>query len=1151
MSFVHLHNHTEYSILDGALRVNQLIDRAYELNMPGVALTDHGNMFGAIEFYLAAKKKGIKPIIGQEFYIAPGSRLKKEFSRDSGEEKAYHLILLAKNETGYRNLIKLSSIGYTEGFYYKPRIDMETLEKHSEGLICSSACIAGEIPVHILRGRDTQARELSGRFQEIFGRDNFYLELQYHNLKEQAKVNSELVKISSELNIPLIATNDSHYLMKDDAYAHEVLLCVQTGKTMNDQDRMKFPNSEFYFKTPQEMSNLFSDYPDAIYNTVKICDMIDLTIPLGHAILPNFTVPDGHTLDSYLKALVYKGAELYYSKPFSEQVTERIEYELKVITNMKFSGYFLIVWDFINYARSKSIPVGPGRGSAAGSIVSYCLGITSLDPLRYNLLFERFLNPDRNEMPDMDIDFCADRREEVISYVRQKYGDDRVSQIITFNTMGAKGVIKDVARALDIPYARANEISKHIKEDTLKKALASSKEFKAMIESDEIGKKLIEISLKLEGLTRSAGKHAAGVVISKGPLTDYVPLYKDPKEGGISSQYEKTTLEQAGLVKMDFLGLKNLTIINRCLELVKQNRDIEVNIEKLPLDDKKTFRLLQKADTRGVFQLESSGMQNLLRRLGPTEFEDIIAIVALYRPGPLGSVMADDFIKNKKNAQKITYPHESLIPALKDTLGVVIYQEQVMLISRIIAGFTMPEADKLRKAMGKKQIDMIDQLESKFLDGAEKNGIERKLAQNLYAMIKKFGEYGFNKSHSAAYALVTYQTAYLKAHYRIEYMTALLSAQPDKQDDVIQYINDCKANGISVRPPCINKSEYDFSIEGNSIRFGLSAIKGIGEKAIEAIIKSRKKTGEFSSVKDFLVNIDLFAVNKGALESLIKSGAFNCLSPVRASLFNSIDLMIDTARQLQHNMSTGQGSLFDAPEADGTPNESEIELIPCEPWTDTVRLHFEKDVLGLFLSGHPLEKHQKEIKMFSSVTTSSITVDHSGKDISIVGIITNPQIKKSQKNGNSYATGILEDLDGTIDVMVFSRTLSKYEELIFSGQPLLVSGKLDAESDTSRKLLLNEVKPLKEVKKNSISGLHIKLDSIGVDQDILVQLQSAFVRHKGECPIYFHVNEKNGVKIIKAHQSFNISPNDKLIKDLSEIIGDDSVRYSLGAQAGR
>ncbi|MCL1912168.1 MAG: DNA polymerase III subunit alpha, partial [Leptospirales bacterium] len=900
MDFIHLHNHTDYSILDGAITVDRLIARAKELGMSAVAITDHGNMFGAVEFYQKANAAGIKPIVGQEFYMAPGSRLQKEFAKDSSDEKNYHLVLLAENEEGYKNLLRLSSAGYTEGFYYKPRIDMEILEKHSKGLICSSACLAGEIPRYILRGQLDEALELAGRLGEIFGRERFYLELQDHGIPEQKTVNKALIEMSRKNDIPLIASNDAHYVERGDAYAHEILLCVQTGKTIHDEKRMRFASDEFYLKTREEMAAMFGDYPDALLNTVKISEMTDLRIPLGNPVLPHFEVPDGYNLDSYLSHLVAEGARRIYGENIPNDVRERINFEVSVIAMMGFSGYFLIVWDFINEAKRMKIPTGPGRGSAAGSIVSYCLGITALDPLRYGLLFERFLNPERNEMPDMDLDFCAERREEVIDYVRKKYGEDRVSQIITFNKMMAKAVVKDVARVLDIPYQRSKEITKLIdyrnldpsEEESklfLEALIAKSKELQDIKRSEGAEKELLDISLKLEGLVRSAGKHAAGVVISKGPLTEYVPLYSDPKGGGVSSQYEKATLEEAGLVKMDLLGLNNLTTIDKCLKLIEENHGSAPDLAAIPLDDKKVFSLLKKADTVGIFQLEGGGMQNLLRRLAPTVFEDIIALVALYRPGPLKSGMADDFVIRKRRPRLVKYPHPKLEPVLKDTLGVIVYQEQVMEISRIIGGFTMPEADKLRKAMGKKRAGVMAEMKEKFIKGAAAQNIDTTMAQELYEQMEKFGEYGFNKSHSAAYALITYQTAWLKARYCAEYLTALLSTTTDPAK-IRDLLNDCKNHGISVLPPSINSSFYNFTIEDGKIRFGFGAVKGLGEKAVENIMDIREEGG-FVSVKDFFERIDMTALNRGCVESLIKAGAFDELDDDRARLIVAVEFL--------------------------------------------------------------------------------------------------------------------------------------------------------------------------------------------------------------------------------------------------------------------
>jgi DNA polymerase-3 subunit alpha len=1141
MDFVHLHNHTDYSILDGAITIDKLIDQAVKFNMPAVAITDHGNMFGAVEFYEKAAKKGIKPIIGEEFYVAPDSRFKREYVRGGDDDNAHHLLVLAKDLTGYKNLMKLSSIGYLEGFYYKPRIDMEVLEKYSEGLIAASGCIAGEIPRYILRGRLKEARELAGRCNELFGAGNFYLELQYHGIKEQEIANRELIKIASELNIPLIATNDSHYVDKSDAYSHEVLLCVQTGKTIKDEKRMRFSSDQFYFKSLDEMRRIFPDHPDALSNTRLISEMIDLKLDLGKAILPNFEVPDGFNLDSYLRHLVNEGAQKIYGHNIQKVVLDRIDYELSVITNMKFSGYFLIVWDFIKYARSVNIPVGPGRGSAVGSIVSYCLGITALDPLKYNLLFERFLNPDRNEMPDMDLDFCADRREEVIEYVRQKYGDDHVSQIITINKMKAKAVVKDVARALDIPFAEANDISKFIDGKTLKKSIDSSKELKKVLDS-ETGKELIDISLRLEGLARSAGKHAAGVVISRGPLTDYVPLYKD-KDGNITSQYDKNTLEKAGLVKMDFLGLRNLSIIDKCIKLVKRTTGDVIDIDTIPLDDKDTYKLLQKVDTKGVFQLESSGMQKVLGRFGPTEFEDIIAIEALYRPGPIESGMLEDFIERKKKPALVKYLHPSLEAVLKETLGVVVYQEQVMFISQIIGGFTLPEADKLRKAMGKKDMAIIDNLEEKFLGGAEENKIDKKIAVELYDMIKKFGEYGFNKSHSAAYAMVTYQTAYLKTHHRLQYMASLLSAALDKQDDVVQYINDSREHGIKVLPPSINNSYYDFSIEANNLRFGFGAIKGLGEKAIENIIDSRERLGGFKTIKEFLENIDLTVVNKGVLEALIKSGSFDEIHKNRAQLLKSIDYIIDFARRCQKDIESGQGDLFSSDTAQsGGINQLDL---PAEPeWDDNQKLNFEKEVLGIYVSSHPLAKFEKELNSFPSYTLSEISEANNSKEVSVVGIISNV-ITKPQKKGDLYADAWFEDLSGSAKILIFSKTLEKFNSLVYSGEPVMVTGRVEIEGGGSKKIITTSIKSLKDVRRKAVSAVHIKLDPLSIDDGVIVRMKEIIERHKGDCPVYFHVKDQDETKTIKVHTAFNIFPSEDFMNDIGQLVESDSVRFSF------
>ncbi len=1142
MKFVHLHNHSDYSILDGSITIDGLIEKTIALEMPGVALTDHGNMFGAIEFYEKARARGIIPILGQEFYVAPTSRFARE-SKAHGKDSSYHLLLLAKNAEGYKNLIRLSSIGYTEGFYYKPRIDMEVLEKHAGGVIALSACLGGEIPTLILQNSMKEAAALAGKFQELFGRDHFYLELQDHGIPEQKTVNRELLGLSEALNIPLVATNDCHYTEKEDHLSHDVLLCIQTGKFLDEESRMRFPTDKFYFRSTQEMVSLFAELPDAIYNTMNILEMTDLRLSLGEAILPHFEVPGGFTLDSYLKHLVIEGAKKLFGEVRGEVLT-RIDYELSVITRMQFSGYFLIVWDFINYAKRNGIPVGPGRGSAAGSMVSYCLGITNLDPMKYNLLFERFLNPDRNEMPDMDIDFCAERREEVINYVKKKYGEDQVSQIITFNRLKAKAVIKDVARVLRIPFTEANLISKHIMSDSLSEELKTSGELKKIYTGTDKGKTLIDISLSLEGHVRSAGKHAAGVVISRGPMMEYAPLYRDSRDGSISTQYEKNTLEKAGLVKMDFLGLKNLTIIDKCLKHIERNHGMKLDPGAFPMDDEETYQLLQRGDTNGVFQLESAGMQNVLRKLGPTCFEDIIAVNALYRPGPLNSGMVDDFIKRKRNPKSIEYPHAVLEPILRDTLGVIVYQEQVMLISQMMGGFSLSEADMLRKAMGKKKMEIIDQMEEKFLGGAKSKGIPKNIAMNIYNAIRKFGEYGFNKSHSAAYALISYYTAYLKTHYTVEYMCSLLSAVTDNQEDVIRYVNDCRYLGIQILPPDVNKSLFDFTNEGETIRFGLSAIKGIGEKAIESVLSARKKSGGFGSLREFLELIDLFAVNKGALESLIKAGALDSIHPNRAQLLMNVELLIEKAKGLQRDRESGQGSLFGEGGGFGDPGAS-IDMPFFREWHDNEKLLHEKEVLGLYLSGHPLAKYESEIRSFACTSIKDLSERNQGESVTIVGVIYNLKVRTS-KMGKKFAVGMVEDMEGTIEAVFVPNTYSTYESLITMDEPIMLKGKAEFEDETVKSIIINEVRSLRDIRRDSISAVHIRLDLLGMDEGSLSAIKSIIEKNSGDCPVLFHVKAPaSAEKTVRAHSTYNVTPTDALIRELSRIVGPDAIRYSL------
>jgi DNA polymerase-3 subunit alpha len=1150
MSFIHLHNHSHYSVLDGAVPVDKMVKRAVEFGMNAVALTDHGNMCGAIEFYEAARKAGIKPILGQEFYVAIGSRFGREVIK--GEGTNHHLLLLAESLDGYKNLLRLSSLGYTEGYYYKPRIDYELIEKHSKGLICGSACIGGEIPQLILKGRLKEARDAAGKLNEIFGKDHFYLELQDHGIPEQRTVNEELIKMSSEMNIGLIATNDCHYLRKEDAYAHEVLLCIQTGKTMNDPSHMKFSSDNFYFKTEQEMEKIFGEYPDALFNTQKIADMCDVTLELHHPILPTFQVPEGFNLDTYLRHLVMEGAHTRYPDGIPPAAQERIDYELKVVTNMGFPGYFLIVWDFIKYSRSVGIPVGPGRGSAAGSIAAYCLGITQLDPLKYNLLFERFLNPDRKEMPDMDIDFCANRREEVITYVKEKYGYDHVSQIMAYGTMQPKAAFKDVARVMEVPFSEANEITKYITKDTLSESIKESEELQKFIKSGDNARRLMDTAMKLEGLVRSFGRHAAGVVISKDPLSECVPLYRDSKDESVAAQYDKVMVEAAGLVKMDFLGLVNLSIIDQCLGHIKKTKGIDLDLSTIPLDDPLTYKILQDADALGIFQLESGGMQNLLRKLGPTCFDDIVALVALYRPGPLQSGMVDQFIERKRHPEKVEYAHPLLEPVLKDTLGVIVYQEQVMLISRVMGNFSMGESDKLRKAMSKKKQDTISEMKEKFIKGAKELKFDPALADDIYEKMSKFGEYGFNKSHSAAYGLVTYQTAYLKAHYTTEYMAALMSFAAGKQEDIIKYIADCKAHNIEVLAPDVNRSSFDFSIEGDRrIRYGLRAVKGIGDKAIESIVRARQEEGAFTSLTSFFSNIDISVVNKGVLEALIKSGGFDSIHPNRAEMLVSSDPLIDAAKAMQKDKRSGQGSLFGGGD-EGSAGSDAMPIVKTAEWPENIKLAFEKEVMGLYISGHPLQKYEKEIKLYSSAGSIIDLVDKYKNQeipITLAGVLTNQQRKTSQKNGNAFAVAVLEDLAGQVETLFFRKILEANEPLIFSDEPVIIQGKLSFdETGSPKKLIADSIKTIKEARRSAAAAVHIKIDPIGMDEDTMRTIKKVFDTHKGNCPVFFHVtvNAKTGEeKIVKAHNSIGVKPSDELVTEVSALVGKDTVRYSF------
>jgi len=995
--FVHLHLHTQYSLLDGAIRVKELIKRAKEFQMPAVAITDHGNMFGAMEFYEKCHEAGIKPIIGCELYVAPESRLSRESTRGISEA-AYHLILLCENMEGYRNLCKLTSVGFKEGFYYRPRIDKEVLAQHSAGLIALSACLKGEIAMHCSRDRMEEALASARWYADLFP-DRYYLELQENTLPEQAIANQRLMEVARELNLPLVATNDCHYLKREDAKAHEVLLCIQTGKTMADPTHMRFSAEEFYFKSPQEMATAFAYAPEAIANTVKIAERCNLAFDFKTYHFPHFEPPQDQTHIQLLEKLAEEGLvermksvrvkNPYLTAEQEQGYRDRLRIELDCISQMGFAAYFLIVSDFITWAKDHGIPVGPGRGSAAGSLVAYATRITDLDPLPYNLLFERFLNPERISMPDIDVDFCQDRREEVIQYVAEKYGRDKVCQIITFGTMKAKAVVRDVGRSLDMAYGDVDRIAKLVPDDlgiTLEQAIKQEPRLTEAAKEDPRVGDLLETARCLEGLTRHASTHAAGVVVAPNELEQYCPVYKDQKSGSITTQFSMKYVEKIGLVKFDFLGLKNLTVIANCVKHIRFGKQADFDITTLRDDDDETYKLLQSGNTTGVFQLESSGMRNLLQSLKPSCFEDIIAVLALYRPGPLNSGMVDDFIARKHGKKKVSYDLPQLEPILKDTYGVIVYQEQVMQIARTLGGYSLGGADLLRRAMGKKDPAAMAKEKDKFLAGAKEQGVDLKKAEAIFDLMAKFAEYGFNKSHSAAYALVSYQTAFLKAHYPVEFMAALLSEDMDNTDKVLKNISDCKEMGIEVLPPDINASEQSFKVLEHSIRFGLGAIKGVGGGAVESILEARQE-GPFCDLYDFCERVDLRRVNKRVMEALIKCGAFDSLHKWRAPVMVALDDAVTTGQKFQEERDSAQVSLFgDLPAV--TKNGNGRRMPEIDEWHDKEKLGFEKEALGFFITGHPLGRYEADMKSRCSCDAAGLADMPDKSEVRVCGIVS-------------------------------------------------------------------------------------------------------------------------------------------------------------------
>ncbi|MFA5725279.1 MAG: DNA polymerase III subunit alpha [Candidatus Omnitrophota bacterium] len=1138
--FVHLHLHTQFSLLDGACRIPEILNLAKQYKMDSLAITDHGNMFGAIDFYLEAQKAGIKPIIGCEAYIASGSRLNKE-SRGI-DEAAYHLILLARDETGYQNLMKLVSIGYLEGFYYRPRIDKEILAQYSKGLIGLSACLKGEIPDLILQKRFNDALKLSDTYLNIFEKNNFYLELQENSLPEQKIVNAGLIKIGKELGIPLAATNDVHYLTRGMASAHEALLCIQTQTTLDDPNRMRFQTDEFYFKSPEEMKSLFKEIPEAIANTCEIASRCNLELDFNKVHLPKYVAPAGKTKEDFLRELCERGLKERFEKVIP-QISERLEHELKIIKDMGFVSYFLIVWDFIHYAKSKDIPVGPGRGSAAGSLVSYLLGITDLDPLKYGLLFERFLNPARLGLPDIDIDFCYERRQEVIDYVTKKYGQENVAQIITFGTMQARAVVRDVGRVMGMSYADVDRIAKMIPPEldmTLKKALESEPELNNLYKNDAEVTKLINTGVSLEGLNRHASVHAAGVVIADKPLREYSPLFKT-SDDQITTGFSMGILEKIGLLKVDFLGLRTLTVVDQAVKIIKETQGKSINIHKLPLDDPQTYKLLGSAQTMGVFQVESSGMRDLLKKLEPERFEDLIALLALYRPGPIGSGMLNDFIKRKHKLIPIKYEHPKLEEVLKETYGIMVYQEQIMQIASLLAGFSLAQADILRKAMGKKIPEVMEKQRSNFLHGCVKNGIKESTAAKTFDLIEYFSGYGFNKSHSTAYALISYRTAYLKANYPVEFMTALLTSERDNTDKIVEYVNEAERMGLVVLPPDINESGALFKVVDNkTIRFGMLAIKNVGHGAVESIIEVRNKSGKFNSLEDLCQSIDLRLVNRKVLESLIKCGALDTFKLARAKMFASLDIILESASRKQREKAKGQLSFFDLGLCANGFEQTTNNMPEVKEWPEPQLLAFEKDMLGFYVSGHPLARYARQLKRF---TSSSIDALHQHKDedeVKIVGLIAKIKHTVTRAKQEKMAILKLEDLTGSVELLVFPRAFQKVSRYIQPNSVVLVRGTLNLKEDTP-KILVNDLFAFEEIYK-LITAMSINLS--GLRENVFESLKGALAASRGNIPIYLNLDTPAKAKVqLVVGENFYVAPSEKLIKDIEDLLGEE--RLSL------
>ena len=1146
MNFTHLHVHTEYSLLDGSNKIKEYVDRVKALGMDSAAITDHGVMYGVIDFYRAARAAGINPILGCEVYVAPGSRFDREAG--SGDDRYYHLVLLAENNQGYSNLMKIVSKGFVEGFYYKPRVDLSLLEKYHEGIIALSACLAGEVARFLTRGMYEDAKKAALRYQDIFGKGNFFLELQDHGIPEQQNVNQQLLKMHRETGIELVATNDVHYTLAEDAQPHDVLLCLQTGKKLADEDRMRYEGGQYYVKSSEEMERLFPYAPEALENTHKIAQRCHVEIEFGVTKLPKFDVPEGYTSWEYLNELCFRGLEERY-QPATEELKERLNYELSTIRNMGYVDYFLIVWDFIKYARDHDIMVGPGRGSAAGSLVAYTLGITQLDPIRYDLLFERFLNPERVSMPDIDVDFCFERRQEVIDYVRRKYGDDCVVQIVTFGTLAARGVIRDVGRVMDLPYAQVDTIAKMIPQElniTIDKALQMNPELKKVYEDQKEIHDLIDTAKRLEGLPRHTSMHAAGVVISQKDVSEYVPLSR-ASDGSIVTQFTMTTLEELGLLKMDFLGLRTLTVIQNAVHLIEQDAGVKLDMQHIDYNDKKVLDSLGTGRSDGVFQLESAGMKNFMKELKPQSLEDVIAGISLYRPGPMDFI--PQYIRGKNRPDTIKYDCPQLEPILKPTYGCIVYQEQVMQIVRNLAGYTLGRSDLVRRAMSKKKAAVMEKERQNFVYGNEEegvpgciaNGISEQTANKIYDDMIDFAKYAFNKSHAAAYAVVSYQTAFLKYYYPVEFMAALMTSVIEMPTKVAEYIQVCRQMNIKILPPDVNRGAYGFSVDNGAIRYGLSAIKSVGRPVINALVEEREANGEYRSLKDFIERLT-GTVNKRAIENFIKAGALDCLEGNRRQKMLVYGQIVDSIAQEKKNSFAGQMSLFDLV-SDEEKKEYEIRMPDVEEYDKEMILAFEKDVLGIYLSGHPLERYRNIMeKMISAKTTdfqpdeeSGIPKVYDGQKVIIGGMITEKTIKYT-RNNKVMAFLTVEDLLGTVEIVVFPRDYEKWQAMLNEDARVFVQGRVNAEDDKPSKLILEKVRAFEDMPRELWIQFKDKAEYAEKEQELLETLKG----YSGVSAVVIYLKDVNAMKRLPAGYHARIS--DSLTGELRKKYGESNVK---------